>query len=90
MNKEFLSVETLSWRAKGILAYLLSKPDNWQVQVWDLIRQSTEGEYAVRQGIKELETHGYMERIPVKDKNYKFVAWETVVYEIPHDTKKKK
>ena len=29
MDKSFLEDTRLSYKAKGILAYLLSKPDNW-------------------------------------------------------------
>ena len=28
----------LSWAARGILGYLLSRPDNWQIRVTDLSR----------------------------------------------------
>ena len=33
LDKTFLEDDRLSFKAKGILAYLLSKPDNWKVIV---------------------------------------------------------
>lgn len=82
INKEFLSNEQLSWKSKGILAYLLSKPDNWQVIVGDLIKQSTDGERAVRSGLKELKENSYLQKYPVyQDK--KIIRWDSIVYETP-------
>ncbi len=52
----------LSWKAKGIAAYLLSKPPGWQIWTGDLIRRSTDGYAAVLAGLKELETYGYLKR----------------------------
>lgn len=52
----------LSWKAKGIAAYLLSKPPGWQIWTGDLIRRSTDGRDAVLAGLKELETFGYLKR----------------------------
>lgn len=52
----------LSWKAKGIAAYLLSKPPGWQIWTGDLIRRSTDGYAAVLAGLKELEAYGYLKR----------------------------
>ncbi len=52
----------LSWKAKGIAAYLLSKPPGWQIWTGDLIRRSADGYAAVLAGLKELETYGYLKR----------------------------
>ena len=37
----------LSWKAKGILAYLLSRPDNWVVRLGDLVKHSPDGAFSV-------------------------------------------
>ena len=58
----FLKDERLSWKAKGILAYLLSKPDDWQIKVVDLIKRSKDGREKVYAGIKELLNAGYLQR----------------------------
>lgn len=49
----------LSWRARGILAYLLSKPDDWQIVIEHLIKQGTEGRDAVKSAFQELRELGY-------------------------------
>lgn len=59
LNKTGLNDPNLSYKAKGILAYLMSKPDDWKVIVADLANHSTDGEFAVRSGLKELIDNGY-------------------------------
>ncbi len=49
---------TLSCKAKGLLIQLLSKPDNWNVNVKHLVNTSKDGHYSIRAGIKELEESG--------------------------------
>jgi hypothetical protein len=83
VNKRYLSDCKLSWKAKGILTYLLSKPDNWKVIVGDLIKQSTDGRDAVYAGLKELKENGYMKKYPIKNDQGKITHWESIVYEEP-------
>ena len=59
--KSILDDVRLSWKAKGILAYLLGKPDDWQVQTGDIIKKATDGRDAVQAAFKELRTFGYAE-----------------------------
>jgi len=81
-DKEFLSEEKLSWRAKGILTYLLSKPDDWKLNIDYLVKRSTEGENAVRSVIDELILFGYIERIKSNAGKGQFLT-EYFIYEIP-------
>ena len=57
----------LSWKAKGLWAYLHSRPDGWEVYEADLIKRAVEGRDAVRSGLAELEAHGYLERRQARD-----------------------
>lgn len=83
IDREFLENENLSWKAKGILAYLLSKPDNWKVIVKDIVNHSTDGKAAVYNGLNELKGCGYYEKKPIRDDRGTFVRWESTVYECP-------
>ena len=49
----------LSWKARGLLSYLLSKPDNWTVVVAHLVKEAPDGRDSVRAGLRELEDAGY-------------------------------
>jgi hypothetical protein len=46
MNNAPVQDPGLSWSAKGLLAYLLSLPENWEVHLTDLFRRS--GRYTAR------------------------------------------
>lgn len=59
IDKRPLEDSRLSWRAKGILAYLLSKPNAWEIRSEDIIAHGSEGRDAVRAAMAELRTLGY-------------------------------
>jgi hypothetical protein len=45
----------LSWAARGVITYVLSKPDNWEVRVEDLIDQGDLGRNAIYRILGELQ-----------------------------------
>lgn len=57
--KVMLNDKRLSWKAKGILSYLLSKPNNWTVQSHDIFNHGTDGRDAIQAAFKELRDCGY-------------------------------
>lgn len=83
IDKYGLNDERLSWKAKGLLAYLLSKPDDWQVYESDLIKRAADGRDAVRTGLRELEKYGYLSRRQVRGESGSFGHMEYTVYERP-------
>jgi hypothetical protein len=52
----------LSFKARGILAFLLSRPPGWQTSAERLAKSGVDGERAVKSGLKELEEFGYLQR----------------------------
>jgi hypothetical protein len=83
LNKQFLSDCRLSWRSKGLLAYLLSKPDDWQIMIVDLVKQSKEGRDAVYKSLRELESLTYIVRNQERDLKGKMGKMVYIVYEQP-------
>ena len=82
IHNEFLKRKDLSWKAKGIMTYLLSLPDDWVVNLDEIQRNATDGESSFRSGWKELVGAGYASRQPVRDqKTKKIEYWETVIKE---------
>lgn len=77
----------LSWAGRGLLIYLLGKPDGWQVQVEHLIRQTSaskkptgrDGVYAL---LEELRGAGYVERLQNRVSG-KFKGFDYLVHETP-------
>lgn len=59
---EVLRSRTLSWKAKGLYAYLFSKPDDWDFSSNRIIIESADGRSAIMAALRELETCGYLVR----------------------------
>ncbi|MEN8218269.1 MAG: hypothetical protein ABFS56_18245 [Pseudomonadota bacterium] len=82
ISNEVFEGQKLSWPAKGLLGYLLSRPNNWYFTVRDLINQGCSGRDGVLSILKELEKQGYVVRQKNTDKKGRF-KWEKIVYENP-------
>ncbi|MDA2627470.1 DnaD domain protein [Bacillus cereus] len=85
INNTGLKDKRLSWKAKGILAYILTLPDDWVFYREELSQHAKDGINSLRAGMKELKEYGYIKRFPVRDEKNKIVRWETIIYEIPMD-----
>lgn len=72
----------MSFRARGILAWLLEKPDGWTVNATAISNAGKEGRDAVRAALDELEGGGYLVRSKYRDAGG---VWRTeaVIYEHP-------
>ena len=85
IDKIPLNDPRLSYKAKGILAYVLSKPDGWEVNITDLNNHAADGEKSIRSGILELINNKYCQRRKLIDKNTKrIIKWVLVFYERPY------
>lgn len=83
VNNTGLRDERLSWKAKGILAYILTLPDDWVFYREELATHAKDGLDSLRSGMKELKEYGYLQRLPIRNNNNKIVSWETVIHEVP-------
>ena len=81
-----LEDERLSYAARGVLGYLLTKPPGWKIQPEDLLRRQPEARRLGRDGVRavfrELISFGYMSRHQVHREDGTF-EWEHRVYESP-------
>ena len=78
-NINKLKDTNLSWKAKGLLAYLLSLPDDWQIYESEIVKHAKDGIDSTRTAIKELIDAGYIERQRVRDEKGRL----STVYESP-------
>jgi len=78
-----LQDKALTWKARGLLWYLLSKPNHWVVVLKDIENQTPEGKDAVRSGIATLLDAGYITREPVRQEGGKLAGWIYNVFESP-------
>ena len=82
IDKRMIEDARLSWKAKGILIYLLSKPDEWQVRVKDLVKKATDGRDAVLTGLTELIECGYATR---EQSHTEGGQWAETIYTISEE-----
>lgn len=75
--------EKLSWKAKGIFNYFVTRPPHWSIKTADLFKKSKDGMNSLNSGIKELIEAGYLFRIVKKDNKGMFTNWAYLTKEIP-------
>ncbi|MDU0443773.1 DnaD domain protein [Staphylococcus haemolyticus] len=84
VHKSFIHDDNLSWKAKGILLYLLSRPDDWRIYETELNKHSSDGRDSLRTGIKELEEAGYIHRTRKRNEKGQLREYEYEVFEQPN------
>jgi len=83
VHKTFVFDERLSAKAKGILLYFLSRPDDWQIYTSEVVKHMSDGQKAINNGIKELIECGYVHRKQKRSESGVFNGYEYLVYEKP-------
>lgn len=73
--------DSLSWEARGVLSYLLSKPDTWKVNVKNL--QQKCGRDKIHRILKELRESKYLHLLRERKPDGTF-EWIYHVYETPY------
>lgn len=71
----------LTWEARGVLWYLLSKPDDWEVQPKDLEQKCKK--HVVYRVINELIERGYLARVTERDDKGRVTKMFYRVHECP-------
>lgn len=88
LDKSISEDGRLSWGARGLLVYLLGKPDHWEVSVAHLIKQTAgAGKKTGRDGVysllKELEDAGYLRKQQGRAEGGSFATVDYLVSEAP-------
>jgi hypothetical protein len=83
-RRELPTDTRLTWAARGLLWYLLSKPDHWQVMFGDLLRAGEARRDKLQGLLKELEGAGYLVRTRTHDARGHW-RWASTLYENPAD-----
>lgn len=88
LPNDLLNDKSISFKAKGIYAFLNSKPDGWEFSVDRISAQTLEGRDAVRAGILELEKAGMLTRTQIKNSDLQFGGYQYNLFDYkPNDGK---
>lgn len=83
MSNHHLQDKRLSLKAKGLLSYMLSLPDDWDYSLKGLTTGCRDGIDSVRSTVRELEARGYLRRSKVRDARGRIVDYNYEVFELP-------
>ena len=79
-----LTSPDISLKAKGILALMLSLPDNWKFSIEGIASKCKESKECIGSAIKELETAGYVKRTMKHGDDGKITGMEYEIFEEPY------
>ena len=82
INNTILNDDRLTWEAKGMACYLLSKPDDWRINTNHLWRAAANGHSAVKRILRELQEARYLRRERVRNPDGTF-DWQIELHEVP-------
>ena len=83
MSNHHLKDPGLSLKAKGLLAIMLSLPDDWNYSTRGLAAICKEGVEAIGNTLKELERAGYVVRRQLRGEHGRVGSVEYTIYEKP-------
>lgn len=89
LDKAISEDKRLGWAARGLLVFLLGKPDNWTVSPAALVNETAkamrgtgrDGVYAI---LKELKDAGYLRTVGARAEGGIFAGADYIVCESPH------
>ena len=76
IHNKLINDSKISLKAKGIMLYMLSKPENWKYNPKEIAKNSKDGLDSVYSGIKELMESGYISRIRHSDGTVDYFVFE--------------
>lgn len=84
VTNEIIRNDKLSWKARGMLIYLLSLPNDFSIYKSEIIKHSpSEGRIAFDKGWDELKEQGYIKEQPKRAEKGKFGGLDIEIYEFP-------
>lgn len=83
MSNYHLRDKTLSLKAKGLMSFCLSLPEDWDYSVAGLVKCCNEGRSSIMSALKELEEHGYLVRERTRNANGTLSGINYTLYQQP-------
>ncbi|MBU5406504.1 helix-turn-helix domain-containing protein [Paraeggerthella hongkongensis] len=83
MSNCHLRDKRLTLKAKGLMSFMLSLPDDWDYTIKGMAALHPDGIDSIRTALNELEEYGYMVRARRRDAGGRLRDTEYVIYESP-------
>lgn len=84
IKRDAVRDRSLSWKARGILSFLLSNRDDWKIYVQEVQEHSEkDGRDSTNAGVKELIEGGYLTRTRLHGQDGKFKGYDYELTESP-------
>lgn len=83
MSNHHLHNKKLSFKAKGLLSFMLSLPEDWNYTERGLSRFAKDGRDSIRAALLELEAEGYLIRWQSRNEDGTLAEMEYTIYEQP-------
>ena len=84
IDQRAIEDERLPWAARGLLVYLLSKPDDWQVRVKDLQKRGDLGRDGIYKLLAVLRRFHYLRYEKNRTRDGRVRGGSYAVYEVPY------
>ncbi|NMD97085.1 replication protein [Rhodococcus sp. BL-253-APC-6A1W] len=79
LSNAVINDDRLSFRARGVLTWLLSKPDDWHTRADSIAAQSPkEGRDSIRSALRELAELGYLVREKIQNELGQWITIQTI------------
>lgn len=85
ISNEIIGDARLSWKARGLLIFILSKPDGWRTHAAGLAAYGVDGKDSILSGLKELEIAGYIRRVKERRPDGTMTT-HTIVFDRPRES----
>lgn len=79
-----LQDKRLSFKARGLIAYILSLPDDWVIQAKHLETESPQGREAIYSALQELAVFGYMQKEYTHNDEGHIIHTRWIAYDEPN------
>ncbi len=78
VDNEILNDEKITFKAKGLYAFIYSKPNGWDFSAKRISLQTKEGEDSVQNTLRELESFGYLTRMKSKNGRVEYCLFHSI------------
>ena len=83
LDNTFIKDTNLSWKAKGVMTYLLSLPDDWELHISELQNHATDGRESLQKVLRELVEKGYLIKEQTRNEKGVFQSNKFIIVEKP-------